>query len=331
MKRMLLTLLAALGLIVPSLRAQEEPATPENWADVAITEWYGTGTASTYTITTAEQLAGLAKLVNEEDNTFEGKTITLSANVDLAGKAWTPIGDKESKKYFKGTFIGQPAEGETQVFLSNLKIDALADADREYQALFGAIEGATIKNLKVAGSVKAKNAAGIVARMNGGTNGSLIENCTNAVLVDGGTSKAGGIVCLTYGTCTIERCKNESAIGGAATGGLGGIVAYGNGNTTTIRECENVGDVGDEKARYAGGIVGYATGAGSIVEGCVNKGAIQAGTNVGGIAGISTGSWTIQGSTNEGEVTGVGGCTAGGIVGSNAACLLYTSPSPRDA
>ena len=319
MKRMLLTLLAALGLIVPSLRAQEEPATPENWADVAITEWYGTGTASTYTITTAEQLAGLAKLVNEEDNTFEGKTITLSANVDLAGKAWTPIGDKESKKYFKGTFIGQPAEGETQVFLSNLKIDALADADREYQALFGAIEGATIKNLKVAGSVKAKNAAGIVARMNGGTNGSLIENCTNAVLVDGGTSKAGGIVCLTYGTCTIERCKNESAIGGAATGGLGGIVAYGNGNTTTIRECENVGDVGDEKARYAGGIVGYATGAGSIVEGCVNKGAIQAGTNVGGIAGISTGSWTIQGSTNEGEVTGVGGCTAGGIVGSNAA------------
>ena len=314
MKRMLLTLLAALGLIVPSLRAQDV------WDGTTIdTSWYDPATADTttsYEISTAAELAGLAKLVNG-GNTFQGKTITLSANVDLAGKAWTPIGDKESKKYFKGTFIGQPKEaGEgAQVLVSNLSINLLSDASKDYQALFGAIEGATIKNLKATGSVRAKNAAGIVARMDGGT----VENCTNAVTIDCGASKAGGIVCLTTLDCVITNCTNEGTLQGSAGAQthLGGILGYGNGETTLVSGCTNKGTINGETMEWAGGIVGYATskGVSSAVENCTNEGSIIAKTNAGGIIAYSTQLWSVSNSTNSGTITSAS--TAGGIVGTN--------------
>ncbi len=56
------------------------------------TSWYiGHENDTSYTISTAAQLAGLAKLVNA-GNTFSGKTITLGADIDLGGQEWTPIG-----------------------------------------------------------------------------------------------------------------------------------------------------------------------------------------------------------------------------------------------
>ena len=76
--------------------------------------WYGDGTASSFSIANADQLAGLANLVNGSDLAnssqsaavdFNGKTITLTANLDLAthygqgvtgfnsGKGWIPIGN----------------------------------------------------------------------------------------------------------------------------------------------------------------------------------------------------------------------------------------------
>ena len=87
-------------------------ATDGNWSDSADTNWYTENPDQTsYTISSAEQLAGLAKLVNE-GNQLSGKTITLDSDIDLSGRAWTPIGDAPRVDYstgiaaFAGKFIG---------------------------------------------------------------------------------------------------------------------------------------------------------------------------------------------------------------------------------
>jgi len=102
------------------------------WNGKADTKWYK-DSESEFTITTAEQLAGLAKLVNK-GNDFTGKTVKLGANIMLNDTAnwrnwekkkpknkWKPIGLYESghwgnighlslgysnRNYFSGTFDG---------------------------------------------------------------------------------------------------------------------------------------------------------------------------------------------------------------------------------
>ena len=97
------------------------------WDGTADVTWYK-DSESSFEITTPEQLAGLAQLVNG-GNTFEGKTITLANDIvlnegvlkengELNGdgsnfKQWTPIGEgfQRSDTYlfffqFKGTFDG---------------------------------------------------------------------------------------------------------------------------------------------------------------------------------------------------------------------------------
>ena len=63
------------------------PATSGAWADAAYTSWYGED-QSAFTISTAEQLAGLSK-VNRSG--LYGKTVTLANDIDLAGREWTPV------------------------------------------------------------------------------------------------------------------------------------------------------------------------------------------------------------------------------------------------
>ena len=57
---------------------------PETWSGETDTTWYK-DTTTEFVLTTAEQLAGLAKLV-DEGNTFEGKTIKLDNDIDLNSK-----------------------------------------------------------------------------------------------------------------------------------------------------------------------------------------------------------------------------------------------------
>lgn len=77
-------------------------ANAANWIDSADVSWYDEGRTE-FTISTEEQLAGLAKLVNSGD-TFQDKTVRLDADLSLVERDWTPIG---SGKGFRGTFDGQ--------------------------------------------------------------------------------------------------------------------------------------------------------------------------------------------------------------------------------
>ncbi|MBS6474732.1 MAG: SipW-dependent-type signal peptide-containing protein [Clostridiales bacterium] len=125
-----------------------------------------------------EQLAGLAELVNG-GTTFEGKTITLTENISLGDKEWTPIGDRTHA--FMGTFDG---DGHT--------ISGIAMTRHWFEndtGLFNSILNATICDLKVDGLVK-------------------IVNPESSKDVGPGGSVVGGI-CAMAGNSTIERCTNS--------------------------------------------------------------------------------------------------------------------------
>lgn len=63
--------------------------------------WYVDETKTEYVINTAEQMAGLAHLVNNENKTFAGKEIWIKEDIDLTANTWETI-----KDIFKGTIDG---------------------------------------------------------------------------------------------------------------------------------------------------------------------------------------------------------------------------------
>ena len=134
------------------------------WALVADTKWYNEDEYS-FEISTAEELAGLAKLVNL-GNTFSGKTVVLKEDIDLENKEWTPIG-KSLEKSFQGTFEG----GWHTV--SNLKVTGA----NENVGLFGYAADAEIRNLTVteADISGSRNVGGIAGNAGAGTS---FINCT---------------------------------------------------------------------------------------------------------------------------------------------------------
>ena len=120
-------------------------------------------------------------------------------------------------KTFSGTFDGG---GNTLTF------NYTATGDNA--APFAYITGATIKNLRVAGTINTgyKFAAGIVAISNGGS----IENCQSSVTIDSNTSgdgTHGGLVADSYtGTLDISNCLFDGKLLGTTTTSCGGIVGW---------------------------------------------------------------------------------------------------------
>jgi TonB family protein len=113
------------------------------------TRWYTKKrNATEFTISNADELAGLAKIVNgtwggrpARDN-FSGKTVTLASDIDLSTyDNWTPIGDyaTNTANVFSGTFNGGGH------VISNLKINRPGVS---YQGFFGYIDGGNVKNLR---------------------------------------------------------------------------------------------------------------------------------------------------------------------------------------
>ncbi len=102
--------------------------------------WDGTQDTSLNTssqmigITTPQQLAQIANLVNTGAESFAGKTIYLEVNLDLNGSNynWTPIGDNTNP--FKGHLIGNTC------VISNIKVT-------DPGGLFGHIQAGSINNL----------------------------------------------------------------------------------------------------------------------------------------------------------------------------------------
>lgn len=259
------------------------------------------------TVSTAADLAAFAAAVNGGNN-FSGNTVTLLANLTLSGE-WTPIGNANrsgktaSGNTFAGIFDGN---GKT---ISGLTITTgVANAAL---GLFGAVSGGTVKNLTLAGvsiNVAANANTGVVCGLllNGGT----VENCTVSGSVS--SSNCGGVVGRMLVSGTINHCTNHAAITGVGTdSNAGGIVckAYYTEleKEMNITACVNDGVI---SASYdAGGIVGL--GAANITN-CTNSGAVTGTTNAGGIVAEQKDYGEISGNTNTADITNG---NAGGIVG----------------
>ncbi len=210
------------------------PTIPSTWNGTADESWYDEN-AIEFTLTNAQQLAGLTNLVDSGES-FEGKTITLSADLDLGIKdkngeyvCFDPIGSYRNDNVFKGTFDGN---GHT---ISNLYQNTWALNNGYYYGdlglgLFGAVENATIKNLTLDGvEVSGESAlcGGVVAVA--GDN-CVFENITvkNANVADY-QYYAGGIVGWASGKQTYTNCNVDSTTKIAAQWGdfdnsIGGLI-----------------------------------------------------------------------------------------------------------
>ena len=205
---------------------------------------------SPYLIGTAGQLAKLANDVNNNGNSYSGKHFKLTANIDLAGKIWTPIGSGwieslQADRCFSGIFDG---DGYT---ISNMYIDPTVQVN-DY-ALFGAISGATIKNLQLtniniyATNGKDKSHGGLVGLVATGSTGNKIEACyvtgsTNCEGNEGSLVGAVGAFNATGNTeITISRCWTNVSFVGSSYPIVGKTTA---GASITISNCYAVGDIG---------------------------------------------------------------------------------------
>ncbi|HAM14956.1 MAG TPA: hypothetical protein DCP91_03675, partial [Eggerthellaceae bacterium] len=198
------------------------------------------------TIGTADELIALAAQVNDGDN-FENRTVTLTADIDMAGKTFSPIGDA-NKTQFKGEIDGG---GHT---INNLTI-----ADQDYAGLVGYANGAKIHDLEVAGSISGSLfAAGIVAYANNVEVSRVANHAAVSQTVGSNySSGAGGIFGYATTASKVSQSYNDGAITGKTR--VGGIVGYG--NAVTVADCYNLGTItntgtANQYDNGTGGIVG---------------------------------------------------------------------------
>ena len=200
-----------------------------------------------YTVTSADGLMNVAKLVNG------GKcdiNITLDKNIDLTGKDWTPIGTDYDNSY-KGTFDGG---GHTITGLTFTTND-------EYAGLFGWLNRAgTVKNVVMEGVQITSNQ--IYGGSIGGVVGSgwgTIENCSVSGSVSG-TVYVGGVVGVQIGG-SITGCSSSATVKGTVD--VGGVAGQTN-SSATLTACYATGNVIIEmapKKNIAGGsLVGMNAG-----------------------------------------------------------------------
>ena len=260
-----------------------------------------------YTVTSAEGLKNLAKLVNEE-----GKTdinITLDTDLTLTGE-WTPIGT-ESQPY-TGTFDGGNHT------ITGLKIDQSGTDNVGLIGRLGSggkVQDVTLTEVNVTGGT-------YVGGIAGQTDGT-VENCSVNGTVTG-QNQTGGIVGRNFST--ISGCSAEGTVtGNTNVGGISGLCVpnYDTGTGSligsTIEGCHSTAAVSGISS--VGGVVGNL-GNGCSLTACYSTGNVTATisyglANVGGVVGIN-GQGTVTACYHAtGEITSSVGDRIGGIAGCN--------------
>ena len=259
-----------------------------------------------YTVTSAEGLKNIAKLVNEEWKL--GINITLTADIDLKGIDWTPIGIDYNHQY-TGTFDGG---GHTITGL------AVTGSD-QYAGLFGRIgSGGTVKDVTLEEvKIESNNDMSAVGGVAGWSYGTL-ENCSVSGSVSS-NSTAGGVVGY-QSDGAITGCNSSATVKGMVrAGGVAGATNSG----ASLTGCYATGSVSVENnttsAAYAGGVVG-SNGASSTLTACYATGSVTGSGSgtvyVGGVTGTNDcGTLTACYHAKE-TVSGPGGAT-GGVAGRN--------------
>lgn len=225
----------------------------DSWVNHAANSFaYGTGSEDNpYVISSATELALLAKLVNDGNEKYSHAQYIQTKDIDLIGYEWIPIGtyeDDEYEKQFFGTYNGNGYE------IKNMSITQ-DDAPYYYFGLFGSCREAKIENVTL-NSVKIQfkhidsgwqlsNGMGSTLCVGGivgeGTGHSKISNCTvTDILINVDVAMyigCGGLVgSINY--CDVEKSKANGSVTVTASkaiwvGGFAGSVS----NETNISQC----------------------------------------------------------------------------------------------
>ena len=221
-----------------------------------------------YTVTSADGLMNIAKLVNGGKSDIN---ITLDTDIDLTGKDWTPIGTDYDNSY-KGTFDGG---GHTIKGLTVTTND-------QFVGLFGYLDKAgTVKNVVMEGIQITSNHV----LMSGNTGGVVgyswgtIENCSVSGSVSG-TNCVGGVV-GSQKAGSITGCSSSAIVKG--TRYVGGVAGEKWGTMTACYATGNVTlEINSPQDLSGGGVVGL--NGGSTVLACYATGNVNSkGSNTGNV------------------------------------------------
>lgn len=171
---------------------------------------------SEYEIDNAQELLEFANSVNM-GNTYKGKRVRQTSDIDLEGIDWPTIGLFDSDYSFEGVY-----DGEGHV-IKNLTVNAGGN-----NAFFGKL-GGTVMNLGIENGVIAGTCVGAITSHSSNSTASII-NCYNKALVSG--ARAGGIADNFNGS--IVNCWTDCDLQSDSTENIGGIVSY---NANSIINC----------------------------------------------------------------------------------------------
>nr|WP_165359874.1 GLUG motif-containing protein [Parabacteroides goldsteinii] len=287
--RLLITI-AFLCFFSKGMRADD--TTPDTWENhiTVPADWNTSPYPTTISISSAEELAWVAKMVNEDTQTgdspskttgFEGVTINLTTDLDLSGYLWISIGkdnlNDEKIKQFKGTFDG-----------GNHTISNMTISTQWAAGLFGHIKDATIKNVTLTGCSIKKTKRPVVRDQRNIFTGCIAAQNTNSTIQS----------CHAKGD--IERINSEGEC-------IGGIT--GRSTDSTVSDCTFEGSITAHQSEYGlknkigsgwiGGIVGDH-GKGDITNCHAILTMITGGADVGGITSINRGH--IKDCTTKGKI-----------------------------
>ena len=281
----LLLILALCFTLLPTAAFAAE--TMDTWDGTADTSWYDENETK-FHLKTAKQLAGMAKLVNDNTANFKDKTVYLDNDLDLGGHEWISIGDGANTAggSFQGVFDGQSHVVYNLYSHEGLKSENKDNNNNLYRnGLFGAIYNATVQNLGI------ENADIVIPMNDTSTYGkgilvdwmtnSTIKNCYTTGSITGGSyieKFIGGIAGFLNGNNSISQCYSTAAITGNYDGeyykeqegglepmdcwdSLGGIAGASYTGQVTISDCWFGGEIVVNSIQApVGGIIGFGQG-----------------------------------------------------------------------
>ena len=227
---------------------------------------------NTYTVYNADGLLAW----NEAAQKDRSINCTLTADIDLTGKDWSPIGTNFYNSY-TGTFDGG---GHTIMGLTVTTND-------QYVGLFGRLgKAGTVKNVVMDGKqITSNHSLGYAGGVAGFSWGGTIENCSVSGSVSG-TVSVGGVVGIQW-EASITGCSSSATVKGMVQ--VGGVAGETN-SGATMAACYATGNVTIEidpiDNILGGGLVGF--NAGSSVLACYATGNVTS-------TGSSTGNVYIGG------------------------------------
>lgn len=214
----------------------------------------GEGTATNpYKVSSPADWKTLASHMSDNSDNLAGVYLDLTADIDLSGTEFTPLGE------FNGIFdgLGHSISG----------ISYATTASR--QGVFTTIgTDATVKNLTLKGNITSSYAytGGFAGTLNG-----RIENCTNLLNITTTQSYTAGFAAKATAGATFSECVNKGEITSKLSY-IAGIAADGDAGVTYVN-CGNEGIIHNNGASdYTAGITAVSLPA--TFMGCYNKGEI---------------------------------------------------------